>query len=247
MRIIYFLLLSFLLIENIYASNPIPSPTFDDILKDIIKNDKYIFDDENIEIKVPSFADNPIQVPIFVNAKKIKDAKRMILFADLNPIPKIIDMDLKAIYPIVSLNIKVAQETPLRALILDDKNVWHIASNNIKSFGGGCSVASVTSSNTDFGKLLGKIKSEVFELEKDTYRIKSSIFHPMETGLIFGNPEFYINKIVLKDGVNILSTMELFSAISENPRFIFETKIKSQNYIIEFSDVDGNVFTSDIK
>lgn len=247
MRIIYFLLLSFLLIENIYASNPIPSPTFDDILKDIIKNDKYIFDDENIEIKVPSFADNPIQVPIFVNAKKIKDAKRMILFADLNPIPKIIDMDLKAIYPIVSLNIKVAQETPLRALILDDKNVWHIASNNIKSFGGGCSVASVTSSNTDFGKLLGKIKSEVFEVEKDTYRIKSSIFHPMETGLIFGNPEFYINKIILKDNSNILSSMELFSAISENPRFIFETKIKSQNYIIEFSDVDGNVFTSDIK
>lgn len=247
MRIIYFLLLSFLLIENIYASNPISSPTFDDILKDVIKNDKYIFDDENIEIKVPSFADNPIQVPIFVNAKKIKDAKRMILFADLNPIPKIIDMDLKAIYPLVSLNIKVAQETPLRALILDDKNVWHIASKNIKSFGGGCSVASVTSSDTDFGKLLGKIKSEVFEVEKDTYRIKSSIFHPMETGLIFGNPEFYINKIVLKDNTNILSTMELFSAISENPRFIFETKVKSQSYIIEFSDVDGNVFTSEIK
>lgn len=247
MRILYFLLLSFLLIENIYASNPISSPTFDDILKDIIKNDKYIFDDENIEIKVPSFADNPIQVPIFVNAKKIKDAKRMILFGDLNPIPKIIDMDLKAIYPLVSLNIKVAQETPLRALILDDKNVWHIASKNIKSFGGGCSVASVTSSDTDFGKLLGKIKSEVFEVEKDTYRIKSSIFHPMETGLIFGNPEFYINKIVLKDNTNILSTMELFSAISENPRFIFETKVKSQSYIIEFSDVDGNVFTSEIK
>jgi sulfur-oxidizing protein SoxY len=171
----------------------------------------------------------------------------MILFADLNPIPKIIDMDLKAIYPLISLNIKVAQETPLRALILDENSVWHIGSNNIKSFGGGCSVASVTSSDTDFGKLLGKIKSEVFEVEKDTYRIKSSIFHPMETGLIFGNPEFYINKIVLKDGINILSTMELFSAISENPRFIFETKVKSQNYIIEFSDVDGNVFTSDIK
>ncbi len=247
MKFIYLLIFSFIFLQNLNAKNPIPSPTFDDILKDIIKNEKYIFDDENIEIKVPSFADNPIQVPIFVNAKKIKDAKRMILFADLNPIPKIIDMDLKAIYPLVSLNIKVAQETPIRALILDDKNVWHIASNNIKSFGGGCSVSSVNSSNTDFEKLLGKIKSEVFEVEKDTYRIKSSIFHPMETGLIFGNPEFYINKIVLKDNTNILSSMNLFSAISENPRFIFETKVKSQNYTIEFFDVDGNVFTSEIK
>ena len=247
MKIIYLLIFSFMFLQNLHAKNPIPSPTFDDILKDIIKNDKYIFDDENVEIKVPSFADNPIQVPIFVNGKNIKNAKRMILFADLNPIPKIIDMDLKNIFPLVSLNIKVAQETPVRALILDEKDIWHIASKNIKSFGGGCSVASVNSSNTDFEKLLGKIKTEVFEVEINTYRIKSSIFHPMETGLIFGNPEFYINKIVLKDDTNILSSMELFSAISENPRFIFETKIKSQNYIIEFSDVDGNLFKSNIK
>ena len=247
MKIIYLLIFSFIFLQNLHAKNPIPSPTFDDILKDIIKNDKYIFDDENVEIKVPSFADNPIQVPIFVNGKNIKNTKRMILFADLNPIPKIIDMDLKNIFPLVSLNIKVAQETPVRALILDEKDIWHIASKNIKSFGGGCSVASVNSSNTDFEKLLGKIKTEVFEVEINTYRIKSSIFHPMETGLIFGNPEFYINKIVLKDDINILSSMELFSAISENPRFIFETKIKSQNYIIEFSDVDGNLFKSNIK
>ena len=247
MKYLFYLLVSFLFVQNLYANNPVPSPTFDDILKSIIGNDKYIFDDKNIVLEVPAFADNPIQVPIFADAKQIQNAKQMILFADLNPIPIIVDMKLTSLLPLISLNIKVAQETPLRVLVLDDKNVWHIASNNIKSFGGGCSVASVTSSNTDFGKLLGKIKSEVFELEKDTYRIKSSIFHPMETGLIFGNPEFYINKIVLKDNSNILSSMELFSAISENPRFIFETKIKSQNYIIEFSDVDGNVFTSDIK
>ena len=247
MKFIYFVIFSFIFLQNLNAKNPIESPTFDDILKDIIKSDKYIFDDENIEIKVPSFADNPVQVPVFVDAKKIKGAKKMILFADLNPIPKIIDMDLKNILPIVSLNIKVAQETPIRALILDDKNVWHIASKNIKSFGGGCSVSSTSSSDTDFGKFLGKIKAEIFEVQKDTYRIKSSIFHPMETGLIFGNPEFYINKIELKDNANILSSMELFSAISENPRFIFETKVKSQNYIIKFFDVDGNVFTSEIK
>jgi len=247
MKNIFILFFYLILIQNLHAKNPIESPTFNDILKEIIKDDSYVFDDENIKIKVPAFADNPVQVPIFVDGKNIKNAKRMILFADLNPTAQIIDMDLKNILPLVSLNIKVAQETPIRALILDDKNIWHIGSNNIKSFGGGCSVASVSSSNTDFDKFLGKIKGEFFEIEKDSYRIKSSIFHPMETGLIFGEPEFYINKIVLKDNENILSTMELFSTISENPRFIFETKVKSQNYIIDFFDIDGNVFTSDIK
>jgi sulfur-oxidizing protein SoxY len=246
MKYIFFLLVQFLLIQNSYAKNPVESPTFDDILKDIIHNEKYIFDDKNIKIKVPLFADNPIQVPIFVDAKAIKNAKKLIVFADLNPIPKIIDMDLQNLLPIISLNIKVAQETPLRALVLDENNLWHIGSNNIKSFGGGCSVASVSSSNTDFEKLLGKAKGDVFQTG-DIYRLKASIFHPMETGLIFGNSEFYINKITIKADDKILANILTYSAISENPRFIFETKVKSDDYKIEFSDIDGNHFSTDIK
>lgn len=246
MKYIFFLVLQFLLIQNSYANNPVESPTFDDILKDIIQNEKYIFDDKNIKIKVPAFADNPIQVPIFVDAKAIKNAKRLIIFADLNPIPKIIDMNLENLLPIISLNIKVAQETPIRALILDDKNLWHIGSNNIKSFGGGCSVSSVSSSNTDFEKLLGKAKGDVFKTG-DIYRLKASIFHPMETGLVFGNSEFYINKITIKAKEEILANILTYSAISENPRFIFETKVKSDDYKIEFTDIDGNKFSSEIK
>ena len=246
MKYIFFILVQFLLIQNSYANNPVASPTFDDILKEIINNEKYIFDDKNIKIKVPTFADNPIQVPIFVDAKAIKNAKRLIIFADLNPIPKIIDMDLKNLLALISLNIKVAQETPIRALVLDENNLWHIGSNNIKSFGGGCSVSSVRSSNTDFEKLLGKTKGNVFKTD-DVYRLKASIFHPMETGLVFGNSEFYINKIIIKAEEKVLANILTYSAISENPRFIFETLIKSDDYKIEFTDIDGNEFSSDIK
>ena len=131
--------LIFLFIVNLYSQNPISTPTFDEILKTIIDNKEYIFDDKNITIEVPNFADNPIQVPILVDAKKIKNAKQMILFADLNPIPIIVDMNLKELLPLISINIKVAQETPIRALVLDDKNIWHIGSKNIKSFLGNLS------------------------------------------------------------------------------------------------------------
>ncbi|XPV69031.1 MAG: quinoprotein dehydrogenase-associated SoxYZ-like carrier [Halarcobacter sp.] len=246
MKHILLLLVSFLFSHNLYAKNPIISPTFEDIIKQIIKDQEYIFDDKNVIVKVPSFADNPVQVPILVNAKKIKDAKRMILFADLNPIPKIIDMDLTNLLPFISLNIRVAQETPLRALVLDEKGVWHIGSNNIKSFGGGCAVASVASSNTDFDKLLGKGKITYFKKD-DAYRIKSSIFHPMETGLVFGNSAFYINKIVLKTKDKTLATIKTYSPISENPRFIFETKTASKEYELKFYDIDANEFLLDTK
>ncbi len=238
--------LIFLFIVNLYSQNPISTPTFDEILKTIIDNKEYIFDDKNITIEVPNFADNPIQVPILVDAKKIKDAKQLILFADLNPIPVIVDMKLNELLPLISLNIKVAQETPIRALVLDDENIWHIGSANIKSFGGGCSVASVSSSQTDFAKLLGKTKIDIFGND-GIIRIKSSIFHPMETGLIFGNSAFYINKILLKADDKNISEIKTYSAISENPRFIFETKTKASNYKIEFFDTDGNHFTSQTK
>ena len=246
MKYIFFLLIYFLFAQNTYANNPVESPTFDVILKRIIQDDKYIFDDKNINIKVPLFADNPVQVPIFVDAKAIKNAKRLILFADLNPIEKIIDMDLVNLLPIVSLNIKVAQETPIRALILDDKGLWHIGSNNIKSFGGGCSVSSVASTDTNFDKLLGKAKGNVFKTP-DSIRLKASIFHPMETGLVFGNSEFYINKITIKADDKVLANIDAYSSISENPRFIFETLVESKDYKIEFFDIDGNKFNMDIK
>ena len=246
MKYIFFLLIYFLFAQNTYANNPVESPTFDDILKRIIQDDKYIFDDKNINIKVPLFADNPVQVPIFVDAKAIKNAKRLILFADLNPIEKIIDMDLVNLLPIVSLNIKVEQETPIRALVLDDKGLWHIGSNNIKSFGGGCSVSSVASTDTNFDKLLGKAKGNVFKTP-DSIRLKASIFHPMETGLVFGNSEFYINKITIKADDKVLANIDAYSSISENPRFIFETLVESKDYKIEFFDIDGNKFNMDIK
>lgn len=110
MKYVLFLILPILFIQNLYGNNPVPSPTFDDILKTIIADDKYIFDDKNIILEVPTFADNPIQVPIFADAKLIKNAKQMILFADLNPIPIIVNMKLNELLPVISLNIKVAQE-----------------------------------------------------------------------------------------------------------------------------------------
>ncbi len=246
MKDIFFALFLILTSQNLFAKNPISSPTFVDIINNLLKSEKYIFDDKNVTVKVPKFADNPVQVPIYVDAKKIKNAKRMILFADLNPIPVIVDMKLTGLLPIISLNIKVAQETPLRALVLDENNIWHIGSANIKSFGGGCAVSSTSSSDTNFDKYLGKIKGRLFK-KGDITRIKASIFHPMETGLVFGNSEFYINKISIFAENKKLSDITTYSAISENPRFIFETYTEVETYKIKFYDIDGNEFFLDIR
>lgn len=242
-----FLIIACMLLQTLEAKNPVDSPTFDEILKEFIGDQKFIFDDENIKIKVPSFADNPVQVPIFVDGKKIKDAKEMIIFADLNPTPLVIRMKLDHFAPIFATNIKVAQETGLRALILDSKGVWHVGSANILSNGGGCDVSSQAMSDSgDFSKNLGKVKGNRFKKGEYT-RLKASIFHPMETGFLFGTSEFYINKVIIKDEKQELANITLSSVVSENPRFIFETKVKSASYKFHFLDNDGNEFDLDIQ
>jgi sulfur-oxidizing protein SoxY len=236
-----FFVIAFINLLNAQSNNQIESANFYTILKNIIAEEKYVFDDENIIIKVPDFADNPVQVPININGEKITNAKRLVVFTDYNPISTIIDMELNNLLPKISTNIKVAQGTPLRVLILDEKNIWHIGSANIKSNGGGCDVSSQTSTNNEFEKLLGETKGELFQKGNQT-RIKASIFHPMETGFKFGTNQFFIDNIILKTNGQVLSKIKLTAVVSENPRFIFETKETINNLSIEFYDIDNNKF-----
>ena len=241
MKKILMLIVSITIVLSLNAEDKIEDATFNDIAKPIIGDKKYIIDKEKIRIKVPNFADNSLQVPIFVDASKIKNSKRMVLFADYNPIPLIADMKVSNILPVVSTNIKVAAETPLRVLVLDENDIWHVSTALIKSAGGGCDVSSLSTGNDEFAERLGTGKIKVFD-KKDRKRIKASIFHPMETGLVFGSSEFFINKIVIKQENKTLSTIKTTSVISENPRFIFEAKNKAKNFDMHFFDNDGNEF-----
>ncbi|MBU3014154.1 quinoprotein dehydrogenase-associated SoxYZ-like carrier [Poseidonibacter lekithochrous] len=236
---IFFLLL--IINQVSFAKDPLNSSFWNETIKQMIGDDKYIFDDKNIKINVPSFADNPLQVPIFIDATKIKKATRLLVFADINAIVKVADYHLGQMKAILSLNIKVAQGTPLRAAVLDEDGLWHIGSANINSFGGGCSVASEASQMESFEDLLGKTKSKVWKKD-NTYRIKWSIFHPMETGLFVGNPSFYISEVDIKIDSQTIGKIDLYGSVSENPRITLETKAGLGAYKLFITDTDGNKF-----
>lgn len=235
-----YLLFVLLLTTNIQAKNPIYSPTFDDLIKNTLQGANYSFDDSNITIIVPKFADNPAQVPISIDGSKLKDAKRMIVFADLNHIPEIMDIKLLNLKAVFSFSIRVAQETPIRVLIEDGKGLWHVGSANIKSYGGGCA-ASTPEESEKFALLLGKHKSHTIRHDK-TYTIQFSIFHPMETGLMFGTNPFFIKHLELHSKKELLASMELTSAISQNPTMIFETVGGDGTYMIDMEDSDANEY-----
>ncbi|MDD2266752.1 thiosulfate oxidation carrier protein SoxY [Sulfuricurvum sp.] len=233
-------LLFLLLSASTLAQNPIYSPTFDDLVHDTLHTQTYFFDDENITITVPKFADNPSQVPVSIDASKIKNPKRMVVFADLNYIPEIMDVDVLRLKPIFSFNIRVAQETPIRVLVQDDKGLWHIGSKNIKSPGGGCASAS-PEDNKKFALLQGKSKSHTVR-QDDSYAINFSIYHPMETGLMFGTAPFYIKHLNLYSNKELIGSMDMTSAISQNPVLTLYTSFGNGNYTIDMEDTDANEY-----
>lgn len=225
--------------------DPLSSPMWNDVIKMFFKNEAYVID-KNIIIKVPSFADNALQVPIYVDASYYKKAQRLLIFADLNAIIPLLDMKLSGLLPVISLNMKIAQGTPLRAAIKDKNGLWHISSAEIKSFGGGCSVSSEASLLEISQDLFGKYKIKTFYIN-NRKRIKLSIYHPMDTGLFAGNPEFFINKVTIKSGNKIKAQIRTYASISENPRLIFEDKASKNNYEIILEDTDGNIFKINTK
>ncbi|NQY21951.1 MAG: thiosulfate oxidation carrier complex protein SoxZ [Campylobacteraceae bacterium] len=225
--------------------DPLNSPMWNDVIKMFFKNETYIID-SNIIIKVPSFADNALQVPVYVDASYYKNAQRLLLFADLNAIIPLVDMQLLGLLPIISLNMKIAQGTPLRAAIKDKNGLWHINSVEIKSFGGGCAVASEASLFENAQNLFGKHKIKTFNIN-NRKRIKLSIYHPMDTGLFVGNPEFFINKITIKSDNKIKAQIITYASVSENPRLIFEDKKSNSIYEIILEDTDGNIFKTSTK
>ncbi|MDD4884184.1 thiosulfate oxidation carrier protein SoxY, partial [Sulfuricurvum sp.] len=234
-------LLFFLINASAYAQNPIYSPTFDDLIHDTIAIQTYVFDDENITIRVPKFADNPSQVPVAIDALKITSPQRMIIFADLNYIPEILDVDLLKLKPLFSFNIRVAQETPIRVLVQDGEGLWHIGSANIKSPGGGCATPTSQEETKKFALLQGKSKSNVTR-KIDTYTVTFSIFHPMETGLMFGTVPFYIKHLNLYSDKKLIGSMDLTSAISQNPTMMLSTSFGNGNYTIDMEDTDANEY-----
>ncbi len=235
-------LILFILTQSLLAKqDPLNSPMWNDVKKMFLRNEAFVFDKKQIIIKIPSFADNALHVPIYIDASFYKEASRLIVFADLNAIIPLLDMKLSGLLPVISVNMKIAQGTPLRAAIKDKNGLWHISSAQIKSFGGGCSVASEASLFENKNKYLGKYKINIFSL-KNKNRIKLSIYHPMDTGLFIGNPEFFINKIKISSNQKTLALIKTYASISENPRFIFETNLKYKEFTIELSDTDGNEF-----
>lgn len=223
--------------------DPLGSPMWDYLSPRFIGKDPYVFD-KRVVVSAPEFAEDSSQVPITINAIALRDElKQIIVWADLNPIQHIFTYHPDpAVEPIISLRIRVQQGTPLRAAVQTTDGIWHVGYTFIDATGGGCTAPTLAAANPYWENHLGEVESAEFT-RATTTRYRFRVIHPMDTGLVDAVPEFYIERLEIRDANdNKRASMELYPPVSENPVFTFELNDHSQEFRLWMRDNGGNIF-----
>lgn len=208
----------------------------------VLNGEPYVFDDR-VQVLVPPFAEDARQVPMHIDARALGDeVVRIEAWAELNPIPRVFSFSPgEQVLPLVAIRFRVEQATPIRAAVLTRDGVWHVGSARVDAAGGGCSAPSVVRTQPGWEKRLGRIVGGRFERSTGS-RLRLQVSHPMDNGLISGIPEFFLNQAELRDTQgNVLASLELYPAVSENPTLSLEVK-GQRGTRLWLRDNNGNEF-----
>lgn len=202
--------------------------------------------DARVQVLGPSFAEDPMNVPITVRVKDLPDVRRVLVLVDRNPIRKVLEYQPVTALPAIGFRFKLEQGSPVRAAVQTASGRWHIGSTWVDSTGGGCTVSGATRSDGTWASTLGQGQAKVFgsspALGDAAARLRLRVMHPMDTGLVAGVPAFYVNRLAVRDADGReLARVLAFEPVSENPVFSFDFASPLRTPLsITGSDNNGN-------
>lgn len=220
--------------------DPLDSPSWQ-VMHEVILNNEPVVFDERVVVSTPDFAEDAMNVPVSVRVNEIKDIQEIVVFADLNPIQKVLNFKPVNIKPYLAFRIKVEQATPVRAAVKTADGVWHVGGRWLEAAGGGCTAPSLGRAANDWYATLMNVSSRTWHDEDNLDRLRFRIMHPMDTGLAEGIPEFFIEQFsVLDQSGKTLATLDTYQPISENPVFTFDLKSNLATNTVQLVGKDNN-------
>lgn len=235
----------------------------DDVLKSIMWKSvatKYLLSDKNsngtiimnsaVKVDAPKVAEDQLNVPVSVDATSIKNVRKIIVIADLNPLPEVLTYQPLNAAARISFRIKVEQGTPVRAAVLDAEGVWYVGGTYLDASGGGCSQPALAYKTDNWVERLTEVRARIWRrLGSDQTTLRFSIRHPMDTGLADGIPAFYIEQLNLTDSSgNPLGRLTVHEPVSENPTITLYPHLKQTVDKIEIKgrDNEGNLIKASV-
>ncbi len=225
--------------------DPLQSSQWETMYKAYLKDAPVVFDDR-IRVLAPKAVEDSLEVPVMVDIVGLDNVEQVLVFADFNPLPKVLEFFPVDAEPRIGFRMKLQQASPIRAAVRAGDSVWHVGGVWVDAAGGGCTLPSVGSANPQWESRLGEINARLWLRDKEHQRLRFSVLHPMDTGLAPGIPAFYAESIELSDDKDQrLATIKPYEPISENPLFTLDLPAKRKIFL-SGRDNDGNLFNAQI-
>jgi sulfur-oxidizing protein SoxY len=212
------------------GGDPFGSLQWPDLKREFLGTGPVVFD-ARVQVRGPAFAEDPMNVPITVEADALREVELITVLVDRNPIRKVLEYFPLDVLPRVSFRFKLEQASPVRAAVKTRDGVWHVGGMWVDSAGGGCTAPAATRNDGSWARTLGEVSARVFPRSvpagegggEAATRLRLRVMHPMDTGLVGGIPAFYVNRLSLRDASGReLMRLNAFEPISENPVFSFD-------------------------
>lgn len=224
------------------GTDPLDSPQWD-YMHTAMLNDEPVVFDNRVTVMAPASAEDAMNVPISFRVEGLDDVKRVMVFADLNPIHKVLVYHPHRLRPALGFRIKIEQATPIRVAALTADGVWHVGGVWVDAAGGGCTAPSYGRTNGTWADTLGDVRYRRWpQSDGPDERLRLQVMHPMDTGLADGIPAFYIDELLISDATGApYATLEIFEPVSENPYFTFDLDgTAGQQLTLNGRDINGN-------
>lgn len=226
-------------------ADPLDSPMWDYHGERLFGDAPVVFDDR-VRITLPVIAEDQHVVPVMIDARALDGVERIVLFADLNPIPVAIDYRPVRARPLVATRIKLDQRTPVRAAVLLADGTWHVAGGWIDAAGGGCSAPPVSRVKGDWADHLGEMRGAAWTSQDGT-RLRIGFRHPMDTGLVENIAAYNLETLRVRNASGaVLADVTVYGSVAEDPSFTLDVEASDGPLTIAARDTGGLEFSGTI-
>lgn len=228
-----------------YPADPLGSPMWTAHARTLFGDDPVRFD-PRVKVEFPMIAENQHAFPVAIDARGIAGVRRMILFADLNPIPVAIDYRPEQAEPYLATRIKLDQRTPVRGAVQLASGEWLVSGGWVDAAGGGCSTPPVSRVKGDWAQHLGEMRGEAWPVSDRDSRLRLSFRHPMDTGLVANIAAYHLEVLSVKDTQGkTLGDMDIWASVAEDPAITLMPLAKAGDRLaIEARDTNGREYTA---
>jgi sulfur-oxidizing protein SoxY len=216
--------------------DPLRSSVLGIVLQLVLPEGAKVRFDDRVKVTMPGIAEDQRQFPVQVDARAVPDVRRIIVFADLNPIQKAVEYTPHQAEPFIALRIKLDQRTPVRAAVEMADGTWLLAGEWIDAAGGGCSAPPVSRVAGDWAQGLMQLRGRLWVGPdggdgRATARVALVVRHPMDTGFVANIASYWLERLTISAGGRLLGELALNASVAEDPAIMLMPRLRAGEHV----------------